>query len=176
MYSEKHLKCPGNLPVAFSPIRVALLALAVSVVLWAVPSLAQSSSSDQNSPQSQSQPTQSQQEHMPAAAGGPTGDSGPIAVPKKSDSDETPPPPKPKVTDRQSGIFAACGRSGGDGRRSCAAEGWTPAIVAGRCGQGALQDLGRWRAAENSERDRQQSADYGGVAGRVRGHQLQLHV
>ncbi len=34
---------------------------------------------------------------MPAAAGGPTGDSGPIAVPKKSDSDEEPPPPpKPK--------------------------------------------------------------------------------
>jgi VWFA-related protein len=99
MYSEKYLKCPVNLPVASSPFKAALLALAVSVVLCAVPSLAQSGSSDQSSSPSQSQPSQSQQDHMPAAAGGPTGDSGPIAVPKKSDSDETPPPTKPKVTD-----------------------------------------------------------------------------
>jgi len=35
---------------------------------------------------------------MPAAAGGPTGESGPIAVPKK-DTEEPPPPPKPKPTD-----------------------------------------------------------------------------
>jgi VWFA-related protein len=78
---------------------VALIALALSVILCAVPCLAQSGSSGQSSSQSQSQPTQSQQDQMPAAAGGPTGDSGPIAVPKKSDSEEPPPPPKPKATD-----------------------------------------------------------------------------
>jgi VWFA-related protein len=79
---------------------VALIAVALSLVFYSLPSVAQSSSSsDQNSSPSQSQPSQSQQDHMPAAAGGPTGDSGPIAVPKKSDSDETPPPPKPKATD-----------------------------------------------------------------------------
>jgi len=37
---------------------------------------------------------------MPAAAGGPTGDTGPIAVPKKSDSEEAPPPSRPKPTDK----------------------------------------------------------------------------
>jgi len=99
MYSEKYLKCPGNLPVASSPIKVILIALALSVAFCVLPSSAQSGSSDQSSSPSQSQPSQSQQDHMPAAAGGPTGDSGPIAVPKKSDSDETPPPTKPKVTD-----------------------------------------------------------------------------
>ncbi len=72
---------------------------ALSLIFCSLPSVAQSSGGDQNSSQSQPQPSQSQQDHMPAAAGGPTGDSGPIAVPKKSDSDETPPPPKPKVTD-----------------------------------------------------------------------------
>ncbi|MGB7556832.1 MAG: VWA domain-containing protein, partial [Candidatus Korobacteraceae bacterium] len=44
------------------------------------------------------QPTKSQQEQMPAEAGGPTGESGPIAVPKKPDTEEAPPPPKPKQT------------------------------------------------------------------------------
>jgi VWFA-related protein len=78
---------------------VALIAVALSLVFYSLPSVAQSSSGDQSSSPSQAQPSQSQQDHMPAAAGGPTGDSGPIAVPKKSDSDETPPPPKPKVTD-----------------------------------------------------------------------------
>jgi VWFA-related protein len=99
MYSEKHLKCPGNLPVAPSSLKAALVALSLSVVFYALPSLAQSGSSDQSSSQSQSQPSQSQQDHMPAASGGPTGDSGPIAVPKKSDSGDVPPTPKPKVTD-----------------------------------------------------------------------------
>ncbi len=99
MYSENHLRRPGKSPVASSTLNAALFLLAVSFVFCAVPSQAQSGSSDQSSAQSQSQPSQSQQDHMPAAAGGPTGDSGPIAVPKKSDSDEAPPPPKPKVTD-----------------------------------------------------------------------------
>ena len=100
MYSEKHLKRPGNSPVVFRALNAALVAIAASVMFCALPSLAQSSSSDQNSQQTQAQPSKSQQDQMPAAAGGPTGDTGPIAVPKKSDSEEAPPPPKPKPTDK----------------------------------------------------------------------------
>src|ERR1019366_6091668 len=37
-----------------------------------------------------------QQEQMLAEAGGPAGESGSIAVPKKKDTEEAPPPPKPK--------------------------------------------------------------------------------
>ena len=99
MYCEKHFKCPGNSSVASCSVKVGLIALAVTVVLCAVPSHAQSGSSDQSSSQSQSQPSKSQQDQMPAAAGGPAGDSGPIAVPKKGDSEEAPPLPKPKATD-----------------------------------------------------------------------------
>jgi len=44
----------------------------------------------------QSQTNQSQQDQIPAAAGGPEGESGPIAVPKKGENPEPPPPPKPK--------------------------------------------------------------------------------
>ena len=47
--------------------------------------------------------------------------------------------------------------------------------AAGR-GAGALQGVGRRRAAEDPERHHQQGADHGGAAGGVRGHQLQLHV
>ncbi len=99
MYSEKHLKCPGNSPVAARALNAALATLVVSVIFCALPSLAQSGSGDQSSSQSQSQPSKSQQDQMPAAAGGPTGDSGSIVVPKKSDSEEPPPPPKPKPSE-----------------------------------------------------------------------------
>jgi len=71
---------------------MALLGVLASI-LSAVPVRAQSSSSN---PSAQSQPTQSQQDQMPAAAGGPTGESGSIAVPKKKETEEAPPPPKPK--------------------------------------------------------------------------------
>jgi VWFA-related protein len=54
----------------------------------------------QSTQQGQSQPSQSQQDQMPAAAGGPVGETGPIAVPKKNGSEEPPPPPpKPKAPD-----------------------------------------------------------------------------
>jgi VWFA-related protein len=64
-------------------------------------SQAQSSGSapqDQQS-QPQAQPSPGQQDQMPAAAGGPTGESGPIAVPKKPEGEEPQPPPKPKHED-----------------------------------------------------------------------------
>jgi VWFA-related protein len=58
-----------------------------------------SGSSSGASQQQQSQPSQSQEDQIPAAAGGPAGDSGPIAVPKKGSSEEPPPPPRPKPAD-----------------------------------------------------------------------------
>ncbi len=99
MHSEKYLKPHSISPVLPNPVRVALTTLVASVVLLGAPAFAQSGSGDQSSSQGQSQPSKSQQDQMPAAAGGPTGDAGPIAVPKKSTSDEPPPPPKPKPAD-----------------------------------------------------------------------------
>ena len=61
---------------------------------------AQSSGGDQQSSQAQPQSGQSQQQdQVPAEAGGPGGESGPIAVPKKGNTEAPPPPPKPKPTD-----------------------------------------------------------------------------
>jgi len=51
---------------------------------------AQSSSSNQSSSSSQ---TQKPQQQAPAEAGGPTGDTGAIAIPKKKPADDTPAPP-----------------------------------------------------------------------------------
>lgn len=60
---------------------------------FAAVATAQTSSSE---PQSQS-PSAQKPDQTPAEAGGPGGDVGPIAVPKKKESsDDTPPPPKPK--------------------------------------------------------------------------------
>ena len=71
---------------------VGLLATALSVL----PSFAQNSqNSSQNQQNQQSQ--DSQQQAAPAEAGGPTGDVGPIAVPKKKPEDEKPPERAPKV-------------------------------------------------------------------------------
>jgi len=91
MYRDNHLRFPSNLPVFCSPVRAALATLVAFVLLSSLPGLAQSSSKDEGAQQSQSQ-----QDQVPAAAGGPTGESGPIAVPKKGDNEEPPPPPKPK--------------------------------------------------------------------------------
>ncbi len=96
MYSEKHLNCSGISPVALSPLRMAALIVVASVLCFAIPAPAQSSSGNDSGTQTQSQPTKSQQEQMPAEAGGPAGESGSIAVPKKPDTEEAPPPPKPK--------------------------------------------------------------------------------
>ena len=92
MYREKH---PERPPVVCGYLVMALMGVLASILLTAVPVSAQSSSSN---PQAQSQPTQSQsqQDQMPAEAGGPTGESGSIAVPKKKETEEAPPPPKPR--------------------------------------------------------------------------------
>jgi len=96
MYSEKHLNRPGISPVVLSPLSMVVIALVASVLAFAIPGRAQSSGGSDAAAQTQSQPPKSQQEQMPAEAGGPAGESGPIAVPKKKDTDEAPPPPKPK--------------------------------------------------------------------------------
>ena len=97
MCSEKHLNCSGISPVTLSSLKMAVFALGLSLFCFAVPARAQSSSSsDSGTTQTQSQPTKSQQEQMPAEAGGPAGESGSVAVPKKKGAEEAPPPPKPK--------------------------------------------------------------------------------
>jgi VWFA-related protein len=96
MCSEKQLNCSGISPVTVSSLNMAVLALVLSLFCFAVPARAQSSSSTDSGTQTQSQPTKSQQEQMPAEAGGPAGESGSVAVPKKKGTEEAPPPPKPK--------------------------------------------------------------------------------
>ncbi len=98
MCCEKHLTCPDFLPATLSPLRMAAIIVAAGVLCFATPAPAQSTSGNDSGAQTQPQPTKSQQEQMPAEAGGPTGESGPIAVPKKPDTEEAPPPPKPKQT------------------------------------------------------------------------------
>jgi VWFA-related protein len=76
--------------------------LGAMLVFCAIPSLAQSNGSNpggSQQSQQQSTPNQNQQDQMPAAAGGPTGESGPIAVPKKAEGEEPPPPPRPHPAD-----------------------------------------------------------------------------
>jgi VWFA-related protein len=72
-----------------------ILLLVAALVLLTPGLFAQSSSPSSDA---QSQPSQPPQDNTPAAAGGPTGDVGPLAVPKKKDSSEDtpPPPPRPK--------------------------------------------------------------------------------
>ncbi len=75
--------------------RFLALAVLVSPLLVAAPT-GWAQSTDTQSP-SQSQTSQ-KPDQMPPEAGGPEGDVGPMAVPKKTkeSSDDTPPPPKPK--------------------------------------------------------------------------------
>jgi VWFA-related protein len=99
MYPEKHLEVPGNSPVVSGSLRLVLVLLVAMLVFYAIPTSAQSNGSSQQQQSQQQQPSQSQQDQMPAAAGGPTGESGPIAVPKKSEGEQPPPPPRPHPAD-----------------------------------------------------------------------------
>jgi VWFA-related protein len=81
--------------VVFGSFAVAAIAVLAIVLMVAFPGFAQSSSSSQSG--SQAQPSQGQNSQTPDEAGGPSGESGPIAVPKKKDTEEAPPPPKPKA-------------------------------------------------------------------------------
>ncbi len=98
MSSEKHLNFKQISCVVrkFGPLALLVAALLV-VAPWA---MAQSQDPDSSS-SAQTQNGQKPPDNAPAEAGGPGGDTGPIAVPKKKDSsdDDTPPPPRPKKVD-----------------------------------------------------------------------------
>ncbi len=96
MCSAKYRKHLTISPVVLGTFAVAVITLVVSVIVFALPGRAQSSNSNQSAPQSQSN---QQNNQAPDEAGGPAGDAGPIAVPKKKDTEEAPPPPKPKPAD-----------------------------------------------------------------------------
>ncbi len=92
MFCVKHLKRPGILPVASRP-GIAASAFVLLLLTWALPSFAQSSSSQSD----QAKPQSSQQQEQVPEAGGPGGEVGPMAIPKKQTDDEAPPPqPTPK--------------------------------------------------------------------------------
>ena len=95
MYSKKHLKYPSNYLWSVRCCVAAIVFVAI-VLLFAAPGWRSPGSGSESGAQTQSQPTRSQQDQMPAEAGGPGGEVGPIAVPKKKDTEEAPPPPKPK--------------------------------------------------------------------------------
>jgi len=96
MYSKKHPKHRNTFLVALGALAIAVVALGVSVLLFTVPSRAQSSAGGQSA--SQSQPSQGQQNQTVESSG--PDESSPIAVPKKKDTEEAPPPPpKPKPAD-----------------------------------------------------------------------------
>ena len=90
------LRMSRNSPDVVRAARVVLFAVLAIMLFSATPGQAQSGSGDQSG---QAQPSQKQQDQMPAEAGGPGGESGSIAVPKKSASEEPPPPPRPKPAD-----------------------------------------------------------------------------
>ena len=94
MSSEKHLKFKQFSCVARNCGAMALLAFAV--LFLAPRAIAQQDAGSSSSAQTQN--GQKQPDNVPAEAGGPGGDTGPMAVPKKKDSseDDTPPPPRPK--------------------------------------------------------------------------------
>ncbi len=93
MYRDNHLSLPSKRPV-FCNTPGALLATLVVFVALAIPGYAQSNSGGAAAQQGQSQ---QQPDQTPAEAGGPGGESGPIAVPKKNTDETPPPPPKPKA-------------------------------------------------------------------------------
>jgi VWFA-related protein len=82
----------GNSHFAGRFLSTGILAIVAIVMTMAAPARAQSTDAQS----SQSQTTQ-KPDQVPAEAGGPGGEVGPMAVPKKKEStDDTPPPPKPK--------------------------------------------------------------------------------
>ena len=101
MSSEKHLSFKPFSPVVRSFAPLALVVAAVLVLACMALGQSQDSSS---STSAQSQSGQ-KPDNVPAEAGGPGGETSPLAVPKKKDSseDETPPPPRPKKVDNMPG-------------------------------------------------------------------------
>jgi len=98
MFSEKH---PKYAKIFERAPKWLVWAIATTLVLAALPVLPLVAQSSGNSGSGQAQSGQKQPDNAPAEAGGPGGDVGPMAVPKKKDSSEDapPPPPRPKKVD-----------------------------------------------------------------------------
>jgi len=93
MYRKKQMENDGNSPFIVGAVITGILAVIVCVLWLAAPGNAQATG---NQSSSQSQAAQ-KPDQVPDEAGGPGGEVGPMAVPKKKDStDDTPAPPKPK--------------------------------------------------------------------------------
>jgi VWFA-related protein len=93
MYRKKQMVNNGNVLLTWRSLGAGILAIVAIQMALAVPGMAQSTDT-QSSSQSQ---TSQKPDQVPAEAGGPGGEVGPMAVPKKQEStDDTPPPPKPK--------------------------------------------------------------------------------
>lgn len=91
MYRDNHLMFLSKSPVRSGPLSASVATFVTFLLLCSVPGIAQSTNDNANAQQNQQQ-----QDQVPAAAGGPTGESGPIAVPKKGEEEQPAPPPKPK--------------------------------------------------------------------------------
>ena len=94
MNRKEQMEIDGNPHFAERFLGAAILAVVAIAMGLTIPLTAQST--DAQSSSSQNQASQ-KPDQVPAEAGGPGGEVGPMAVPKKKDStDDTPPPPKPK--------------------------------------------------------------------------------
>jgi VWFA-related protein len=95
---------PGRILTAREPRRPKWLApmlVTLSLALWAAGALGQDSTAGQSgNQQGQANGDSNQQDQATPSAGGPGGDSGAIAIPKKAEKPDTPPPApaQPKVT------------------------------------------------------------------------------
>ena len=94
MNRKEQMEIDGNPHFAERFLGAAILAVVAIAMGLTIPLTGQST--DAQSSSSQNQASQ-KPDQVPAEAGGPGGEVGPMAVPKKKDStDDTPPPPKPK--------------------------------------------------------------------------------
>src|ERR1035438_2400006 len=94
MNRKEQMEIDGNPHFAERFLGAAILAVVAIAMGITIPLTGQST--DAQSSSSQNQASQ-KPDQVPAEAGGPGGEVGPMAVPKKKDStDDTPPPPKPK--------------------------------------------------------------------------------
>jgi len=90
---RKKITIDGNSPTTIRYLSSAVIAVISLMLLPVAPGIAQSTTS----PSTVQDPSAQKPSQVPDEAGGPGGEVGPMAVPKKKETtDDTPPPPKPK--------------------------------------------------------------------------------